>query len=51
MKKFLIAFVLLAGGAVVAYASFSNKKKTDTANQKKDCNKECSGHKCCMYSL
>lgn len=52
MKKFVIAFVLLAGVAVVAFASFNNnKKKTGTAVEKKAEKKECSGHKSCVYSL
>lgn len=51
MKKILVVFVLLAGVAAVAYASFNNKKKTGTASEKKAEKKECSGHKCCMYSL
>jgi len=44
MKKFLVAFVLIAGLVAVAYASFSSgKKKPDL--QKKEMKKSCA-HKC-----
>jgi flagellar basal body-associated protein FliL len=49
MKKLLVAFVLLAGVAAVAFASFSNKKKVNTQTEKKsEKKKECKRQ--CMFS-
>lgn len=50
MKKALVVIVLMAGLGAVAFASFSNKKKTDTSAEKKAGKKnECSRK--CMFSL
>lgn len=48
MKRFIVALVLVAGIAAVAYASFSsNKQKNDSEKkmEKKDKKKECK-HSC-----
>jgi hypothetical protein len=51
MKKALVVVVLMAGLGAVAFASFSNKKRSNTATEKKmeKKKKNCS-HKC-MFSL
>lgn len=51
MKRFVVAFVLVAGLAAVAFASFSaNKKKTaiEKKSEKKEMKKECKHS--CMFS-
>jgi hypothetical protein len=44
MKKILVASVLIAGITAVAFASFNNKKKKASTEQKME-KKECK-HKC-----
>lgn len=50
MKKALVVVLFCAGIGAVASASFNNKKKTSTASEKKECKRECGGHKCCMFN-
>lgn len=50
MKKALVVVLLMAGIGAVAFASFSNKKRSDSSTEKKaEKKKECR-HKC-MFSL
>ncbi len=51
MKKFLLAFVLLACIAAVGFASFSSKKKSATATEKKAEKKKKDCSRKCMFSL
>ncbi|HPG12219.1 MAG TPA: hypothetical protein PLU37_11855 [Chitinophagaceae bacterium] len=45
MKKFIVALVLVAGIAAVAYASFSSNKQKNDSEKKMEKKKECS-HSC-----
>lgn len=49
MKKFLVAFVLLAGITAVAYASYSSNKKKAGVEKKAEKKKKSCSHSC-MFS-